>query len=117
MRLERIVFEIPVVPFPFVDMSRSKPRPALVLSLAEFNRRKRAYPACDDHDRRTHSLAERSHHPGSGTDRPSNSLRRPLEIVTLDNRVLRCRIGRLGDQDADECRALIGQILDWQRSA
>ena len=31
-------FEIAIVPFPFVDLPKTKPRPALVLSMGRFNR-------------------------------------------------------------------------------
>ncbi len=110
MRLERFVLRSRSFRSLFVAMPRTRPRPALVLSVAEFNRRN------------GHTLlamittAAHTRWPSDHIirDLPPTGLRTACvvrwKLFTLDNRVLRRRIGRLGDQDADECRALIGQI-------
>jgi mRNA interferase MazF len=106
-------FEIAVVPFPFVDAPRTKPRPALVLSVAAFNRQN------------GHTLlamittAEHSRWP---SDYPVDDLRPTglrvscvvrWKLFTLDNRALQRRTGYLGERDRHGCRAALGGILDW----
>jgi mRNA interferase MazF len=109
-------FEIAIVPFPFVDAPRTKPRPALVLSVAAFNRRN------------GHTLlamittAEHTRWPSDYAilDLAPTGLRVGCvvrwKLFTLDNRALRRRIGHLGEPDTGGCRATLASILDgWRR--
>ena len=108
-------FEIAVVPFPFVDAPRTKPRPALVLSVPIFNRQN------------GHTLlamvttAERTRWP---SDYPIHDLGPTglrvgcvvrWKLFTLDNRALQRRIGHLSERDRHGCRAALGGMLDWGR--
>jgi mRNA-degrading endonuclease toxin of MazEF toxin-antitoxin module len=105
-------FEIAVVPFPFVDASRTKPRPALVLSARTFNQRN------------GHTLlamittAERTRWPSdySIRDLPPTGLRVACvvrwKLFTLDNRALQRRVGRLGERDIHGCRAALELIFE-----
>jgi mRNA interferase MazF len=95
-------FEVVVVPFPFIDMSVSKPRPALVLSTGTFN------------EANGHTLlamittAARSRWPSDQpiADLASAGLRTPcvvrLKLFTLENRLLDRGVGALvaGDREA-----------------
>ena len=93
------VFDVVVVPFPFVDKPASKRRPALVLSNIHFNAEGYAilsmittkqYPAW----------------PGDTqiTDIASCGLHSPclirLKVFTLDNRLILNKIGKLGESDS-----------------
>ncbi len=105
-------FEIAIVPFPFVDAPRTKPRPALVLTVKSFNRRN------------GHTLlamittAEHTRWPSdySICDLPSTGLRVACvvrwKLFTLHNRALHRRIGRLGERDAQGCRAALASMFD-----
>jgi mRNA interferase MazF len=108
-------FEIAVVPFPFVDVPKTKPRPALILSVRPFNRQN------------GHTLlamittAQRTRWP---SDYPIQDLQPTglrvacvvrWKLFTLDNRALQRRIGRLGERDTQGCRAALASILDGGR--
>ena len=107
--------EIAVVPFPFVDAQRTKPRPALVLSVKAFNQRN------------GHTLlamittARQTRWPSDYAieDRGPTGLRVACvvrwKLFTLDNRALQRRIGQLGERDAHRCRAALAGILDGAR--
>jgi mRNA interferase MazF len=118
MRLPSTIFdqfEIAIVPFPFVDAPRTKPRPALVLSVSTFNRRN------------GHTLlamittAERTRWPSDYPirDLPPTGLRVACvvrwKLFTLDNRAFHRGIGHLGERDAHGCRAALAHILDAGR--
>jgi mRNA interferase MazF len=104
-------FEIVIVPFPFVDRPIAKPRPALVLSAAEFNR----------HNGHTLlamiTTAARTHWPSDSPIadlEPTGLLRDCVvrwKLFTLDNRVLGRRSGALGGQDRQRCRAALERML------
>ncbi|MGH6945185.1 MAG: type II toxin-antitoxin system PemK/MazF family toxin [Geminicoccaceae bacterium] len=110
-------FEIAVVPFPFVDAPRTKPRPALVLSVGQFNRENGhtllAMITSAKHTRWPSDYAIR--------DLAPTGLRVACvvrwKLFTLDNRLMRPRIGHLGNRDARDCRAALGRILDGWRPA
>jgi mRNA interferase MazF len=105
-------FEIAIVPFPFVDASRSKPRPALVLSVQAFNREN------------GHTLlamittAEHTRWPSDHVilDLGPTGLRVGCvvrwKIFTLHNRALHRRIGHLGEPDKERCRAALASMFD-----
>jgi mRNA interferase MazF len=92
-------FEVVVVPFPFLDVARSKPRPALILSNVAFNRHGHSILAMIT--RATHSHWPSDH---EIIDLDSAGLGAPsvvrCKVFTLDNRLLLRRIGRLGAADA-----------------
>lgn len=105
-------FEIAIVPFPFVEAPRTKPRPGLVLSAKSFNRRN------------GHTLlamittAERMRWPSDYSIRelPPTGLRVACvvrwKLFTLDNRALQRRVGRLGERDMHGCRAALEVMFD-----
>jgi mRNA interferase MazF len=107
-------FETAVVPFPFVDAPRTKPRPALVLSVRAFNQQN------------GHTLLvmiTTAQHTRWPSDYAIEDLRPTglrvaclvrWKLFTLDNRALQRRIGHLGKRDAQACRAALAGILDGQ---
>jgi mRNA interferase MazF len=105
-------FEIAVVPFPFVDAPRTKPRPALVLSVRTFNRQ---------NGHTLLAMITTAEHTRWPSDYPIHDLRPTglrvdcvvrWKLFTLDNRALQRRIGHLGEQDTHGCRAALAGILD-----
>lgn len=104
-------FDIVVVPFPFVDSVKTKPRPALVLSSGAFNRVNR-HTVLAMITRATHSRWPSDRTLGS---LEPTGLRDPsvvrFKVFTLDNRILQRRIGHLGDDDARDCAAALHTIL------
>lgn len=101
-------WDVVAVPFPFSDRPGSKRRPALALSGRRFNRAghtilcmitSKSAPSWP-HD---HPLAD---HNAAGL--PSPCLVR-FKLFTLDNRLILCRLGRLGDHD----RAAIARHLQF----
>jgi mRNA interferase MazF len=108
-------FEIAVVPFPFVDAPRTKPRPALVLSVSTFNRR---------NGHTLLAMITTAEHTRWLSDHPIRDLRPTglrvacavrWKLFTLDNRVFHRRIGHLGERDTHGCRAALASILDGGR--
>jgi mRNA-degrading endonuclease toxin of MazEF toxin-antitoxin module len=106
-------FEVVVVPFPFVDSTRRKPRPALALS-------SRAFGHADGHSilaMITRGVTTRwpSDHPID--DLGPTGLRHPSvvrwKIFTLDNRVISRRIGRLAAPDARACGKALAGLFDF----
>ncbi len=105
--------DVVVVPFPFVESSGSRRRPALVLSVPEFNHAGHSVLAM---------ITTRSHAPWPGdvtlTQRKTAGLkvdcRVRLKLFTLDNRLISRRIGRLGD---DDLRAVAASLSDHLLSA
>jgi mRNA interferase MazF len=105
-------FEIAIVPFPFVDAPRAKPRPALVLSVEPFNRQN------------GHTLlamittAEHTRWPSDHAilDLGPTGLRGDCvvrwKVFTLHNRALHRRIGHLGAPDRQGCRAVLASMFD-----
>jgi mRNA-degrading endonuclease toxin of MazEF toxin-antitoxin module len=111
MTFER--FDLVVVPFPFVDSPRRKPRPALVLSTEAFGRAN------------GHSILAMITR-GVGTRWPSDhpiddlgptGLQHPSvvrwKVFTLDNRVISRRIGTLALSDATACGAALAHMLGF----
>jgi mRNA interferase MazF len=108
-------YELAVVPFPFVDSPRSKPRPALVLSVQSFNRRS---------GHTLLAMITTAGHTRWPSDYPIRDLRPTglktacvvrWKLFTLDNRALDRRIGRLGEPDTQGCRAALAGILDCRQ--
>jgi mRNA interferase MazF len=105
-------FEVVVVPFPFVDAARSKPRPALVLSNDRFNRQN-GHSVLAMITRATHTQWPSDH---AIEDLRPTGLRDAsvvrFKVFTLDNRILERRIGRLGDGDARGCGAALRRAFN-----
>jgi mRNA interferase MazF len=105
-------FEIAIVPFPFVDAPRTKPRPALVLSVESFNRR---------NGHTLLAMITTAGHTRWPSDYRIDDLRPTglqapcvvrFKLFTLHNRALHRRIGHLGEPDTRGCRAALASILD-----
>ena len=105
-------FEIAIVPFPFVDLPKTKPRPALVLSMGRFNRQ---------NGHTLLAMITSAEHASWPSDYAIQDLRPTglriacvvrWKLFTLDNRVLGRRIGGLSDRDRESCRAALGRIFD-----
>ena len=104
-------FDVVVVPFPFVDAARTKPRPALVLSNTAFNGANRHTVL---------AMITRAAHTQWPSDHAIEDLRPTglreasvvrFKVFTLDNRILQRRIGKLGDDDARGCAAALDTIV------
>jgi mRNA interferase MazF len=110
-----MIFEqsgIAVVPFPFVDAARTKPRPALVLSVRTFNRQNgHTFLAMITTAERTRWPSDYPIHDLASTGLRVGCVVR-WKLFTLDNRALQRRIGHLGKQDTQGCRAALAGILD-----
>ena len=95
------------VPFPFVNSSQTKPRPALVLSMRGFNRAN-GHSVLAMIARATHTRWPSDHRilELEPTGLHAASVVR-FKIFTLDNRILQRRIGRLSHRDARACSATL----------
>lgn len=104
-------FDPAVVPFPFVDSARIKPRPVLVLSNRGFNRAN-GHTVLAMVTRATHTRWPSDH---QIEELGPTGLRDPSvvrwKVFTLDNRILQRRIGRLGEADARACAAALDALL------
>ncbi len=93
------LFDIAVVPFPFVDKPASKKRPALVLSNIDFNTAGFSILSMI-------TTKQKPVWPGDTQimDIAACGLRSPclvrFKLFTLDNRLILKKIGRLGETDA-----------------
>jgi mRNA interferase MazF len=104
-------FDLIIVPFPFVDSPRVKPRPALVLSRRDFNRAN-GHTLLAMVTRAAHTRWPSDHEivelPPTGL-RAASVVR--FKIFTLDNRLLQRRIGRLSERDVRTCTAALEACL------
>jgi mRNA interferase MazF len=104
-------FDVAVVPFPFADRAKSKPRPALIASNAAFNRahghsilamittaRATRWPS-------DHQIIDLE---AAGLGAPSVVR---CKLFTLDNRLVARRIGRLGSADARQVAERLREAL------
>jgi mRNA interferase MazF len=104
-------WDVLVAPFPFTDITRSKRRPVLVLSSAEFNRRHRHVIAA------MITTGAGSHWPSDHhiSDLPSTGLSHPSlvrwKLVTLDYSVIIRRCGSLSASDRGMVTAQTAAIL------
>ena len=93
------LFDIVVVPFPFVDKPNSKKRPALVLSKIDFNTKGHSILSMI-------TTKQKPKWPGDIqiTNIAVCGLQQPcivrLKLFTLDNRLILRKIGRLGKTDS-----------------
>ncbi len=99
-------WDIVAVPFPFVDKTAAKRRPALALSKKTFNQNGHTVFAM---------ITSSAHHPWPGDTEivhreaaglPVSCIVR-LKLFTLDNRLIIKRVGRLSDTDRDRVAAPI----------
>lgn len=106
-------FDVVVVPFPFVDSARAKPRPALVLSDHRFNIAS-GHTVLAMITRATHTRWPSDH---VIDDLAATGLRAPSvvrwKLFTLDNRILWRVIGRLSQGDANGCRIALKTIFGF----
>ncbi len=105
------IFSVVVVPFPFIDITVARRRPALVLSARAFN------------EVNGHTLlamittASRSHWPSDHpiVDLAAAGLRVPcvvrLKLFTLENRLLDRLIGTLGPADREAVTKRLERML------
>jgi mRNA interferase MazF len=107
-------FDVVVVPFPFVDAARVKPRPALGLSNTAFNRANR-HTVLAMITRATHTRWPSDH---AIEDLRPTGLRDPSvvrsKVFTFDNRILQRRIWHLSDEDARGCSTDLETIFRRQ---
>jgi len=93
-------FDVVTVPFPFVDRPKTKKRPAVVLSNREFNRKSHTILAMI-------TTKKEPAWPGDSqiNDYVDAGLHLPclirLKLFTLDNRLLKKRIGHLSKKDSN----------------
>lgn len=104
-------FDVVVVPFPFVDSPKRRPRPALVLSSAAFGH-------ANGHSilaMITRGIATRWPSDRPIGDLAATGLRHPSvvrwKLFTLDHRVITRRIGSLAASDAEACGAALAGVL------
>ncbi|MBW2634867.1 MAG: type II toxin-antitoxin system PemK/MazF family toxin [Deltaproteobacteria bacterium] len=110
------LFDIVVVPFPFVDKPVSKKRPALVLSNIDFNAAGYAILSM---------ITTKQHPAWPGDTQITNiaacGLRSPclvrLKLFTLDNRLILRKIGRLGETDAFQVTKYLRSFLIFNSGA
>ncbi len=105
-------WDIVVVPFPFSSQAGTKRRPTLVLSDRTFNIRGQTVLAM---------ITTSGHHPWPGdvalADHKATGLRTPclvrLKLFTLDNRLIRKRIGHLSSNDRKRVSLQLQTYLPW----
>ncbi|MSO77612.1 MAG: type II toxin-antitoxin system PemK/MazF family toxin [Alphaproteobacteria bacterium] len=104
-------FDVVLVPFPFSDRSAAKPRPALVLSAEKFN-------ATDGHTilaMITRAVAISWQSDVSITDLATAGLNAPsvvrFKLFTLNNDLVRRRIGMLAAADLAAIRRRLAELL------
>ena len=111
--------DLVLVPFPFADLSSRKTRPALVLSSAEYN-------ATDSHVVLCGLTANLANAAYSVLVNPSDvvggTLPRPSRVkvdrvVTVDQRLVRRRLGRLAPTAPAQVWKESHQLFDGARSA
>jgi mRNA interferase MazF len=102
-------FDVVVVPFPFVDSDLTKRRPALVLSIRDFNKQGQSILAMI-------TSAEHTRWPTDVTiDWKQAGLPRPsivrMRLFTLDNRLIERRAGRLNTADRRSAAAQFHRVI------
>ncbi|MCB9319469.1 MAG: type II toxin-antitoxin system PemK/MazF family toxin [Lewinellaceae bacterium] len=98
-------WDVAIVPFPFVNSLKSKPRPVLVLSNASFNLQTGHYIAA--------MITSSSQNPWAGDTEIKNieeaGLNKPslvrLKLFTMDERIVKRKIGRLSNNDVVNVRS------------
>ncbi len=107
--------DIVLIPFPFTDFSTLKQRPCVVLSSAHFNRTRpdvilaaitSRISGRSAHDEYVLTERERS---VSGLSKPSKV--KVGKIVTIDQRLVRKRLGRLPSSSVRRIRAIVHRLV------
>jgi mRNA interferase MazF len=102
--------DVVVVPFPFVDIAKAKPRPALVLSAQSFNREGLVVLAMI-------TTAKATQHPRDLPIRDLDSAGLPIpsfirwKIFTLDTAIIRKQLGALSKEDRKRCRKMFRKLF------
>jgi mRNA interferase MazF len=103
--------DIVVIPFPFVDNANTKPRPAVVLSNGEFNK---------THDHTVMAMITTGAGTSWNTDVKIDDLNKAglkiasymrLKIFTLDNRLIKKKIGKLNEKNLSHLQDNLNSIL------
>lgn len=96
-------WDVVVVPFPFTDSIKSKPRPALVLSSSEFNlQNQHSVMAMITRAAQTKWFNDIEIQDEKSIGLNGRSFIR-LKIFTLDNRLIKKKIGQLAKTDKELC--------------
>lgn len=104
-------FSVVVVPFPFVDSPVTKPRPALVLSSEQFNaENKHSLLAMITRAKATAWPSDCPIGEWNAAGLKADCVVR-FKLFTLDNRVLRRRIGLLGHADQAACVVALKKMV------
>lgn len=109
--------DVVLVPFPFTNLSAVKERPALVISNSTFNRIQEdiillaitSNPRMDKSEKHVYSLKENECKLG-GLFLPS--FVKTTKIITIDQRLIRKRIGRFPNQTTQIVISKIKRIID-----
>lgn len=107
-------FDIVVVPFPFTDPSRTKRRPALVLS------QKNAFSDVIEHSVPA-IITSQKNEPWpldvAIKDKKPSGLTAPsvvrMKLITLDNRFILRKIGHLSKNDQNQVKQSLSQIFNY----
>jgi len=101
-------WDVVVVPFPFTDIDSSKRRPALVLSVSDFNHQGHTVMAMITTSSHTPWRGDTPiNHEAAGLSAPSTVR---LKLFTLDNRLVVRKIGQLAPQDQ---RSVGAELERW----
>ena len=110
-------WDIVIVPFPFVNSLKSKPRPIVILSAHKFNK---------DTEHYIGAMITSSEHSawfgdmeiidlnGAGLTSPSKVR---MKIFTLDHRVIKRQIGTLSENDRRILQNNIEQIISCKKQS
>lgn len=104
-------WDIVIVPFPFVNSLKSKPRPVLIVSSEKFNETNEHYLGAmitsSQHDNWIGdvSISEKD---STGLNSPSKVR---MKLFTLDQRLIKKRIGRLNQLDIENVRKEIEELF------
>ena len=104
-------WDVVIVPFPFVNSLKSKPRPIVILSAHEFNNDTEHYIGAmitsSQHSNWHGDMAIRELE-CAGLTSPSKVR---MKVFTLDHRVIKRKIGTLSDSDQRILKGQIDQII------
>ena len=108
-------FDVVVVPFPFIDSSRTKRRPALVLS-----KKKADFGAIIEHSVLA-MITSQKNEPwpldSAIKNKKQSGLTAPslvrMKLFTLDNRFIIRKIGHLSKADQNQVKQSLSKIFDY----
>ncbi|MBI1813119.1 type II toxin-antitoxin system PemK/MazF family toxin [Candidatus Peregrinibacteria bacterium] len=107
--------DIVLVLFPFTDFSTAKQRPCVVLSSSRFNRSHRdvilAAITSNVHDRPDENEYLLTDREQQMCGLPKVSMIKAAKIVTVDQRLVRVRLGRLPAASLQRIRSLVHRII------